>query len=326
MVDYYLLLSRAVEGIPPSMPGARQALYERARKILVTELQGEPPAREADIAAERRSLEDAITRVEGELTRLPAPVIQIASGTSAGDGEAANSPPALPASITQTSSRQDNQEKPTLTELLRIVDDAMKEPAPLPPARGLEHAVASTPLGRAVSRSSGFGETAGLTKGVSTGGRAPRTLQAPRERQQSAGPELRLLVGRSSRAEQERSAPNKADLDKILRNLQVTSPGIEASALISKGGLMIASAMAPRMDETRVAGVTATLLKLGARASVELARGEVQEVIVRADHGYAVMIGAGHGALLLALANESSTLGYIFFGMQETVKALENVL
>jgi len=30
MVDYYLLLSRAVAGIPSSMPGAREALYERA--------------------------------------------------------------------------------------------------------------------------------------------------------------------------------------------------------------------------------------------------------------------------------------------------------
>ena len=67
-----------------------------------------------------------------------------------------------------------------------------------------------------------------------------------------------------------------------------------------------------------------TLLKLGGRASAELARGEVQEVVVRADHGYAVMIGAGHGSLLLALATETSKLGYIFFGMQETIKALKN--
>ena len=56
---------------------------------------------------------------------------------------------------------------------------------------------------------------------------------------------------------------------------------------------MIASALTPDLDETRVAGMTATLLNLGTRAAVELARGEVKEVIIRGEHGYAVMIDAG---------------------------------
>lgn len=323
MVDYYSLISRAVKGIPPSMPGARQALYERARKTLVAELTSETPSAEAEIAAERHSLEAAIARVERELNAppmrngaaSPPPVSRVsfqgrAAGGAAASASLAIRPPALP-----RTSPEERQEKPTLTELMRIVDNAMKEPAPPPPLRRVESSAAPTPSNRTVSADAESDRAAGVV----------RALKPLRERHPSATPELQL-IGRSSQPEQQQPAPNKADLDRILRNLQVASPGIEASALISKTGLMIASAMAPRMDETRVAGVTATLLKLGGRASAELARGEVQELVVRADHGYAVMIGAGRGALLLALANESAKLGYIFFGMQETVKALEHAL
>jgi predicted regulator of Ras-like GTPase activity (Roadblock/LC7/MglB family) len=116
------------------------------------------------------------------------------------------------------------------------------------------------------------------------------------------------------------------EINKVLRKLQNDSSGLEASALISEDGLMIASALTANMEEQRVAGMTATLLSLGSRAAMELNRGKVHEVIVRGDHGYAVLIEAGRGALLLALTNESSKLGLIFFDMREAVQGLQKVL
>lgn len=116
------------------------------------------------------------------------------------------------------------------------------------------------------------------------------------------------------------------ELNRILRKLQNESAGVEASALISEDGLMIASALGANLEETRVAGMTATLLNLGNRAAVELKRGEVNEVVVRGERGYAVMIGAGRGALLLVLANESSKLGLIFFDMHDAVLSLKKAL
>jgi predicted regulator of Ras-like GTPase activity (Roadblock/LC7/MglB family) len=116
------------------------------------------------------------------------------------------------------------------------------------------------------------------------------------------------------------------DLNKILRKLPDDSPGIEASALISEDGLMIASALAPNMEETRVAGMAATLQSLGSRAAIELGRGATREVIVRGENGYAVLISTGRGAVLLAIANESAKLGLIFFDMHEAIKALQRVL
>ena len=127
-------------------------------------------------------------------------------------------------------------------------------------------------------------------------------------------------------ARQKSGATRLDELNRILRKLQNDSPGIEASALISEDGLMIARAETVNMEETRVAGMTATLLNLGTRAAAELSRGAVQEVIVRGEHGYAVVISAGRGVLLLAVTNETSKLGLVFFDMREAIRALQQVL
>jgi predicted regulator of Ras-like GTPase activity (Roadblock/LC7/MglB family) len=47
---------------------------------------------------------------------------------------------------------------------------------------------------------------------------------------------------------------------------------------------------------------------------------------VRGEQGYAVMISAGRGVLLLVLANETSKLGLIFFDMREAIKGIKHIL
>jgi predicted regulator of Ras-like GTPase activity (Roadblock/LC7/MglB family) len=116
------------------------------------------------------------------------------------------------------------------------------------------------------------------------------------------------------------------ELNRILRKLQMDSPGIETCALISEDGLMIARAENMNIEETRVAGMAATLLNLGTRASMELSRGSVQEVIVRGENGYAVVLSAGRGTLLLAVTNEAAKLGLIFFDMREAIRGLQKAL
>ena len=58
----------------------------------------------------------------------------------------------------------------------------------------------------------------------------------------------------------------------ILEDLNSSSADVEASALISNDGLMIASALPTGVDEDRVGAMSAALLSLGDRAGRELAR------------------------------------------------------
>ncbi len=48
-------------------------------------------------------------------------------------------------------------------------------------------------------------------------------------------------------------------------------------------------------------------------------------MIIRGENGYAVMMDAGRGVMLLVLANETSKLGLIFFDMHEAIRSLKKV-
>jgi hypothetical protein len=68
MADYQSLLARAVANLPPSSTAAaRQAIYDRARKALVTQLRSlRPPLPESDIEREEAALGRAIDAVEAK--------------------------------------------------------------------------------------------------------------------------------------------------------------------------------------------------------------------------------------------------------------------
>ena len=116
------------------------------------------------------------------------------------------------------------------------------------------------------------------------------------------------------------------ELNRVLRSLQSGTPEIEASALISDDGLMIASALPQHVEEVRVAGMSSTLLSLGTRAATELGRGDVQQVLIRGENGYAVMVRAASGTMLLCMTTADAKLGLVFLDMSRAVKEIERVL
>lgn len=115
-------------------------------------------------------------------------------------------------------------------------------------------------------------------------------------------------------------------LNRILRNLQAVSPDIEASALVSDDGLMIASALPQHLDEFRISAMTATLSTLGMRASIELERGDVEEVIVRGKLGYIIFVTASDGTLLLVVTGKLAKLGLVLLDMRRAVEEIRKTL
>ncbi|WP_029353324.1 hypothetical protein [Bosea sp. 117] len=74
MADYYPLLARAISGLPVNSKEARQVVYDRARTALLAQLRGaDPPLPEEDVERERRSLDDAMRRIEADYASPAAP-------------------------------------------------------------------------------------------------------------------------------------------------------------------------------------------------------------------------------------------------------------
>jgi predicted regulator of Ras-like GTPase activity (Roadblock/LC7/MglB family) len=111
-----------------------------------------------------------------------------------------------------------------------------------------------------------------------------------------------------------------------LRDLQVSTPDVEASAVVSVDGLIMASALPSGVEEDRVAAMSAAMLSLGERIASELGRGMLDQVYVHGNKGYVVLMSIGEEAVLTALAREEAKLGMIFLEMRRAVDDLSKLL
>ncbi|KPL76763.1 roadblock/LC7 domain-containing protein [Bellilinea caldifistulae] len=111
-----------------------------------------------------------------------------------------------------------------------------------------------------------------------------------------------------------------------LRELQASSPDIEASAVVSIDGLSIASALPQGVEEDRVSAMSAAMLALGERIAGELGRGEIEQVYIRGQKGYVVLMAVGEEAVLTTLAREQAKLGLILLDMRRAAEDLAKLI
>jgi predicted regulator of Ras-like GTPase activity (Roadblock/LC7/MglB family) len=111
-----------------------------------------------------------------------------------------------------------------------------------------------------------------------------------------------------------------------LQDLQMETPDVEASALVSVDGLVIASSLPGGVEEDRVSAMSAAMLSLGERISSELGRGQLSQVYVKGGSGYVVLTAVGTKAVLTVLAREGAKLGLVFLEMRRAAEDLEGLL
>jgi predicted regulator of Ras-like GTPase activity (Roadblock/LC7/MglB family) len=111
-----------------------------------------------------------------------------------------------------------------------------------------------------------------------------------------------------------------------LRDLQVSSPDIEASAVVSVDGLSIATALPQDVEEDRVSAMSAAMLSLGERIALELGRGELDQVYIKGERGNVILMSVGTEAVLTALTREQAKLGLIFLDMRRAADDLTKLI
>jgi len=111
-----------------------------------------------------------------------------------------------------------------------------------------------------------------------------------------------------------------------LQELQMNTPDVEATAVVSVDGLTMASSLPGGTEEDRVAAMSAAMLSLGERIASELGRGILDEVYVKGEHGYVVLRAVGEEAVLTVLARQQTKLGLLFLDMRRASKDLATIL
>ena len=89
---------------------------------------------------------------------------------------------------------------------------------------------------------------------------------------------------------------------------------------------VVASALPNGMDEDRIGAMSAALLSLGDRTARELARGNLQRVLVQGERGYVIMSSAGPEAVLTVLAKPNAKLGLIFLDIKRAAETLSKLI
>ncbi len=115
-------------------------------------------------------------------------------------------------------------------------------------------------------------------------------------------------------------------IDSILSDLNGSSADIEASSVVSTDGLIIAAQLPSTMDEDRVGAMSAAMLSLGDRTAQELGRGTLDQVLVKGDEGYVLMIHAGPDAVLTVLAKATARLGLVFLDVKRAAESIAKLV
>ncbi|MCJ7512458.1 MAG: roadblock/LC7 domain-containing protein [Anaerolineales bacterium] len=111
-----------------------------------------------------------------------------------------------------------------------------------------------------------------------------------------------------------------------LRDLQGNTPDIQASAVVSVDGLIMASSLPSGVEEDRVSAMSAAMLSLGERIAGELGRGILDEVYIHGDDGYVILMSSGGNAVLTVLAREQARLGLVLLEMRRAARDLAKVV
>jgi predicted regulator of Ras-like GTPase activity (Roadblock/LC7/MglB family) len=111
-----------------------------------------------------------------------------------------------------------------------------------------------------------------------------------------------------------------------LKDLQVSSPDIEASAVVSVDGLTMASSLPADVEEDRVSAMSAAMLSLGERIASELGRGTLDQVYIRGEGGFVILMSVGEDAVLTVLARSQAKLGLLFLDMKRSAEELAAIV
>jgi predicted regulator of Ras-like GTPase activity (Roadblock/LC7/MglB family) len=117
-----------------------------------------------------------------------------------------------------------------------------------------------------------------------------------------------------------------AELNRVLSELSGSSSDVEACAVVSEDGLMMASALPQGIEEARVAAMSAAMLAMGARTAEELYRGAIEQLFLKGDEGFVVMMQAGTHGVLVGLARTEAKLGLLFLDMSRAAGRIAETL
>lgn len=119
--------------------------------------------------------------------------------------------------------------------------------------------------------------------------------------------------------------PLAAKARSILRALHASSQHLDAAALVSGDGVLVASVLGPHVNGDRFAAMCASMLPLGAHTAREVGRGVLRQIILDCTDGPVVMTRAGDAGVLTVAAVAGVNLGALILSARNTARTLSDL-
>jgi hypothetical protein len=111
-----------------------------------------------------------------------------------------------------------------------------------------------------------------------------------------------------------------------MKTLQQGVPEVQAAAVISIDGLIMASALPEGISEDRISAMSAAMLSLGEQINREMGLGSLEQIYTRGSNGYVVLLAIGQAAVLTTLVKPEAKLGVLFLELRKTAEDLALLL
>jgi len=114
-------------------------------------------------------------------------------------------------------------------------------------------------------------------------------------------------------------------ISKILKDLQASTPDIEASALVSTDGAIIASELPPEIEEAEISAVTIAMVFLGEKSTKNLAGGELKQIYIKGENGHILLTVVGKKAMIIGKVRENAKMRSVFLNLRKTEGKLAEI-
>jgi len=111
-----------------------------------------------------------------------------------------------------------------------------------------------------------------------------------------------------------------------MATLQQNLPEVEAAAVISVDGLIMASALPQNISEDRISAMSAAMLSLGQQINKEMGLGTLEQLYTRGSNGYVVLLAVGKLAVFTTLVKPEAKMGVLFLELRKTADDLKQLL
>lgn len=117
----------------------------------------------------------------------------------------------------------------------------------------------------------------------------------------------------------------KSLIEEVLRELKNIG-GVDASAVVTRDGLLVASDISGGVDAETFAAMSASMVGAAETAMSEVKAGNPSRVIVESETAKIVSLGAGPTALLIVLTRRDAPLGLVLLKMGETARKVSSLI